>query len=161
MADVLRDTLGTMPTSPLLSQVVETVLPALGSLLVALMSWLAITVQRKIKNEAAREMALRFSELAQDVVLEIEQTMVSSLRDAAQDGSISAEDAARAKREAVNKLKSHLGSKGKAEALKVLGLTEAQLEDFVATKIEAAVAHAKNIVGIKLKELGTIEEVTK
>lgn len=138
-------------TQPLVAQAVDALAPVLASVIVALLGWVGAALQRSIKNETVRNMALRFSELAHDVVLEMEQTVVSQLREAAADGAISTEELQRVKAGALEQMKAHLGDKGKKEALTVLGFAdETQLDAYLSTKLEAAVAIAKQTVGRKL-----------
>ncbi len=140
--------------SPLALQLVDGIAPILATLLTAFFGWVAAKIAAKVKGETLRTSALRVAELAQIVVLDVEQTFVSKMRDAAKDGVLDEQDAREAKELAVEKLRQHLGPKGKKEALKVFGFDdEKEFDDFLRTNIEASVAKAKNIVGRKFSEL--------
>jgi hypothetical protein len=136
---------------PLAVQLIDAVAPLAVSVLAAVFSYIAALIAKKIKSETVREVATRISELTQSVVLSVQQTYVDNLRSAAQDGVISSAEA-------------HLGPKGKAEALKAFGFAnEEQLDAYLSTQIEAAVAKAKATIGTKLSsvigEVGTVEKV--
>ncbi len=136
---------------PIVSQVVDAIAPLLLSLLVAALSWLTVLVQRKVKSETVRDMTLRLSELTQTVVLEVGQTVVARMKDAAKDGVISKEEAEDARDLALAKLRMHLGTKGESEAMKVLGFdNKDQLEAYLIAHVEAAVVKAKSQFGTKL-----------
>jgi hypothetical protein len=149
---------------PLAVQLIDAVAPLAVSVLAAVFSYIAALIAKKIKSETVREVATRISELTQSVVLSVQQTYVDNLRSAAQDGVISSAEATEAKERALDALRSHLGPKGKAEALKAFGFAnEEQLDAYLSTQIEAAVAKAKATIGTKLSsvigEVGTVEKV--
>lgn len=136
------------PTDPPLVQLMDALVPIVTLVLTLLGGYLTKVVTGNLKTEQQRSIALKFSELASDVVLELQQTTVEGLKHAASDGKITAEDAANLKRLAIEKLKQMLGPKGKESALKAFGFkNEAEFEAFISTKIEAEVRKARATVG--------------
>jgi hypothetical protein len=141
----------TAPDSPL-QQALAILVPAVISLLGLAASWLMAVIRSKVKSEQARGMLLRLSEQASDVVLELEQGAVAKMREVARDGKLSMGDVRDLQEVALANLKSYIGSRGKADALKVLGFKdEKELEALLRSKIEAEVAKAKAAIGAKIK----------
>jgi hypothetical protein len=141
----------TAPDSPL-QQVLAALVPLVVSLLGLAGTWLMAVIRSKVKSEQARGMLLRLSEQASDVVLELEQTAVAGLRKRSADGKLDRNDIEQLQSLAIAKLKEHLGTHGKASALKVLGFKdEAELEAVLRAKIEAEVAKARAVIGAKVK----------
>ena len=136
------------PTEPQLVQLINALVPVVTLVLTLLGGYLTKVVASKLKTEQQRSIALKFSELASDVVLELQQTTVDGLKAAAKDGKITAEEAADLKHLAVERLKLMLGPKGKASALKAFGFeNEGQFEAFIGTKIEAEVRKVRATMG--------------
>jgi hypothetical protein len=136
---------------PLLSQVVNQLAPLVVTLLGALGSWVLLELKKRITNARALDVINKVSSLAETVVLDLEQTVIGALREAAADGVISAADAENAKMIALAKVKAYLGPKGKREALAAFGFADdADLDAFINSHIEAAVAKAKAMIGRKL-----------
>lgn len=134
--------------SPPLVQLVTALVPVVSLLLTLLGGWLTKVVASKLKTDEQRAIALNISELASDVVLELQQTTVDAIKERAQDGKITGEEAAEIKQLAVARLKVMIGPKGKAKALKAFGFeSDAELNAFIATKIEAEVRKARATVG--------------
>ncbi len=135
-----------------LEQLLNAAIPIVVALLGLLGSWLTAAIRTKVKNETARGFLLRLSEQASDVVLSLEQTAVSKLRDLASDGKLDSQDVAMLKETALVKLKEHLGSKGKSMAMAALGFQdEAQLETVLKAKLEAELTKSKAVIGPKIK----------
>lgn len=148
------------PASTPLEQILNVLVPVVVTLLGLLGTWLTKVVTSKLQTEQQRSIALTLSELASDVVLELQQTTVEAAKERARDGKITAEEAADIKQLAVDKLKAMLGPKGKAKALKAFGFDDdAQLEAFISTKIEAEVRKARATIGRVLS--GVLEATNK
>lgn len=129
--------------TPAAAQILNALVPIVVAVLGAFGSWLIAVLGSKLKSDKARTVALHVSEVAGEVVLELQQTMAEGMKAAAADGRITAEEAAELKELAVARVKRHIGEKGKADLLKVFGFDEKQLEAFIATKVEAGVVQAR------------------
>jgi hypothetical protein len=136
---------------PLLAQVVNQLAPLVATLLAALGSWVLLELKKRITSARGLDIINKVSSLTETVVLDIEQTVLSALRDGAADGTLSREDAENAKVIALAKIKAYLGPKGKKEALAAFGFADdSDLDAFINSHIEAAVAKAKAVLGRKL-----------
>lgn len=125
----------------LLPQIVDSLAPLLVAVLVFLFSRLSLAIQAKVKSERLRTVALTLTEVASDVVLEMEQNIVSKLRRSSTDGRIDADEIADLKRIALGSFKQYLGTNGKAAALKAFGFAhEEELDAMLSSKLEAEVA---------------------
>ena len=93
------------------------------------------------------------------VVKDLEQTVVSGMREAAKDGVITREEAYAVQATALQNLRSHLGEKGKKEALSAFGFeSEAAFNAYLAAQLEAAVLRTKTEIGRKITaSIGTVE----
>lgn len=96
-------------------------------------------IQAKVDNEALRGVLLRLNDAVVTAVHDLEQTVVNEVKAAAEDGRISREERRRIKEKAVRHVKSYLGPKGLKELGSVLGLWDLAVEDFIGSKVEAAV----------------------
>jgi hypothetical protein len=135
-----------------LEQVLAQLVPLVVTLLGLLGSWLIVAIRSKVKSEQARGMLLRLSEQASDVVLELEQGAVAKLRELSADGKLDAADIQQLKELSIQKFKQQLGTRGKADALRVLGFKdEAELEAVLRAKVEAEVARARATLGHKIQ----------
>lgn len=148
------------PTSapvPFLVQVLDALAPLAVTLVSVLAGWVAVHLKAKFASETGSNIVDKVTKLASSVVLEIEQTGVAALRDAAADGKITALEAENAKDLALTKLRSHLGEKGKTEILSAFGFKDqAQLDAWLTSMLEAELVKAKALVGRKVT--ATIEE---
>lgn len=122
-------------------------LPLLGSLLLALLSFgvakLITLIQAKTKNEWLKGALVKATEAVFNAVHSVEQTMAAKFKEAAADGKITPEEAAQLKAAALESVKSYLGEKGLKELMSVLSLDALGLDKFLADKIEANVAQMK------------------
>ena len=137
-------------TQELVSQVVAALLPILQLLVVALVGWAAKEVAgfiaQRIKNEALKAALDRLNVTVFDVVLDVEQTVVSKLKDASAGGKpITDAVWADVKDTAIAKVKALLGPAGIAKLLSVLGITD--VDNLIATKVESHVAQLKRSKG--------------
>jgi len=96
-------------------------------------------IQARVDNEALRSVLLRLNDAVVTAVKDLEQTVVDEVKAAAEDGRISREERRRIKEKAVRHVKSYLGPKGLKELGSVLGLWDLAIEDFIGSKVEAAV----------------------
>ena len=128
----------------LLPQVIDALAPLLVAITSLIFARLGVLISAKVKSERLRTIGLNLNETAQDVVLELEQNVVSKLRTQSKDGTISPADVSDLKRDAVNNLKRYIGQHGKSDALKAFGFaSEEELEALLRAKIEAEVANIK------------------
>lgn len=95
----------------------------LAPAILAFLAWasahLGAWIRSKVRNETVSGVLDRLSQLAINVVQEIEQTVVSSLPDTANKAALLA-----ARDQALATLRSHLGEKGLRELMTVLGLKD-------------------------------------
>jgi hypothetical protein len=125
----------------LLPQLVEALITVVTAIVIFLLTRLTSAIQSKVKGEQASTFIERASSQARDVVLELEQTLVPSMRKAASDGKLDQSDVDVLRDEALRTLKLHLGPKGLAEGMQVLGFKGVEdLERVLRAKIEAEVA---------------------
>ena len=96
-------------------------------------------IRAKVDNEALRGVLLRLNDAVITAVKDLEQTLVDEVKLAAEDGRISREERRRIKDKAVRQVKSYLGRTGLKELKDVLGLWDLAVEDFIGSKVEAAV----------------------
>ena len=96
-------------------------------------------IRAKVDNEALRGVLLRLNDAVVTAVKDLEQTVVDEMKVAAEDGRISREERRRIKDKAVRHVKSYLGPTGLKELGNVLGLWDLAVEDFIGSKVEAAV----------------------
>ena len=126
----------------ILPQLVDSLLPVLGSLLALLGAWLANEIRRRVQSEHARGVMLRLVEATDAAVREVEQTVVPEVRAAAADGKITGEEAAKIRDAAVNRAKMYLGRRGIGELQRVIDTD--QLEAVIRGRVEAAVHGMKS-----------------
>ena len=105
--------------------------------------WLGVRagelIQARVDNEALRCVLLRLNDAVVTAVKDLEQSVVDEVKAAAEDGRISRGERRRIKEKAVRHVKSYLGPKGLKELGGVLGLWDLAVEDFIGSKVEAAV----------------------
>lgn len=99
-------------------------------------AWIA----EKVKNARIAGVLERLGNFAFQVVAELNQTIVAQLK---KDGKWNAEEAAKVKQMAVDKLKSYLGAEGLKEAMTILGIDNATLLNLLGTMIEQSVMSEK------------------
>ncbi len=140
-----------MPTDTPLQQVLAAALSLLAALLAFAVQKVTGSVTAKLESQRAREMLLRLSEQASDVVHELEQTWAGHLRAAAADGKLEESEVRELKDAALANLRAYLGERGRTEALKILGFKdEAELEALLRSKLEAEVAKLRAKLGTRL-----------
>lgn len=90
----------------------------------------------KVRNETLRGIVERLDDLVLKVVNEVYQTYVREIKNAREDGTLTEEEKAEAKRIAIAKLKEYLGPKGLTE---LHWLVTGNADDFLSTLIENTV----------------------
>lgn len=126
------------------NDLMQTLVPALGSLLIALISWLtyylANLIKAKVSNTYLQGALVRLDDAVFSAVRMVSQTYVDAIKDASADGTLTNEEKYAAKTKALDAAKSYLGAKGLALITQVLGLTGPALDAYLGGKIETAVA---------------------
>lgn len=122
-------------------------LEALSPVLLAILAWigakLAALIQAKVKNEYLRGALSRLDDAVFNAVRAVEQSVVSEIRKANEDGVITPEERAQIKAAAIAAVKGQLGLKGLGELAKVLGIGAGAVDSFLGDRIEAAVGTLK------------------
>jgi len=125
---------------------VETVLPALGSILAALVPlavWeLKKFIAAKTKNEQLRGVLDRLADAASDVVRDVSATTYKELSARAKDGQLTPEDREYLRGVAVKRLR-EVATKEIVDLAKLNGLDVVQMTTTLQGKIEAAVDEMK------------------
>lgn len=111
----------------------------LGLLGLKYRAWIA----EKVKNARLSGILERLGNFAFQVVSELNQTVVAQLK---KDGKWNAEEAAKVKQMALDKLKSYIGPEGLKEAMAILGIDNATLMNLLGTMIEQSVLSEKQAV---------------
>ncbi|MBL8968588.1 MAG: hypothetical protein JNG85_16400 [Spirochaetaceae bacterium] len=133
-----------------LVQYVPTILDILTPILVAALTYASARavafINAKVKSENLRTALLKVDEAVVTTVKALQQTTVTSLKDATKDGVFTAEEAAKVKAEAMQLVLSQLGS---LEAIgKQLGMAEVErIKALIDAKIEAAVFDTRRSFG--------------
>jgi len=132
---------------------------ALSPLLLAALSWLSLRIaaliSAKVRNERLHGILTRLDDAVFMAVREVEQVFVSMLKNANDDGALSADERRDAKDAAVRAARSYLGARGVAELCKVLGLVDDEVERLLSARVEGAVynlrAHPSRMLGSVLR----------
>jgi hypothetical protein len=123
------------------------VFEALSPLLLAVLTWaaarLAQYIQAKVKSENLRGVLVRLDDAVLAAVSEVQQVTVDAIKEASPDGKLTPEHQAKVKQAAIDSIKSHLGTKGVAELVQVLGLQAGSIDKLLSTRVEAAVYNLK------------------
>jgi hypothetical protein len=117
--------------------------PALAALLAWASTRLVQLITAKVKFEYLRGVLVRLDDVVFAAVREIQQTVVDDLKSNSPDGRLTPAQRDQLKQDVLAKIKSHIGMKGLAEIAKILGLDGVGLDNFIATKAEAAVHDLK------------------
>jgi hypothetical protein len=119
------------------------VLEILSPLLLAALTWaaakLAQLIRAKVQNEYLKGVLVRVDDAVFTAVKDLQQTVVEQIKAASADGKITDDEKKQIKDKALAAVKSHLGTKGLAEAASVLGLSGGALEGLLSSKVESAV----------------------
>jgi ABC-type taurine transport system substrate-binding protein len=124
-----------------------TLLEAAGSAAVSILglalAWLSTWAAKKVRLQYSAGVLGRLSATAETAVQSVWQTYVEALKTANADGKLEAEEKARAKKLALDELKSYLGAKGLGEIVKVLGVGSGEVDKVLSSALEAAIAREK------------------
>ncbi len=119
------------------------VLEILSPLLLAALTWaaakLAQLIRAKVQNEYLKGVLVRVDDAVFTAVKDLQQTVVEQIKAASADGKITDDEKKQIKEKALAAVRSHLGTKGLAEAAGILGLGGGALEGLLSSKVEAAV----------------------
>ncbi len=119
------------------------VLEILSPVLLAALTWaaakLAQLIRAKVQNEYLKGVLVRLDDAVFTAVKDMQQTVVEQIKAASADGKITDDEKKQIKEKALAAVKSHLGTKGLAEAAAILGLGGSALEGLLSSKVEAAV----------------------
>ena len=129
-------------------EITAVVAELMSPVLVGLLAWLSARVtsyiQTKVANQTYSTMLTRLTDSVFTLVREAEQTVVKEIKRAKSEDSpggarLTPEEALQIKEAVVEKFKRLWGPAGLLELMKVLGLTDGMLEEFLAAKIEEIV----------------------
>lgn len=134
-------------------------LDALSPIFLAALSWLSIQiasfVNARVKNEKVRAGLQRLDDAVFTAVREVEQVLVTSLKTASADGTLTAAERAEVKDAAIKAVRGYMGAKGWLELGSVLGLSNDELERSLAARVEGAVydlrAHPSRVLSNALR----------
>ncbi len=119
------------------------VLEILSPVLLAALTWaaakLAQLIRAKVQNEYLKGVLVRLDDAVFTAVKDMQQTVVEQIKAASADGKITDDEKKQIKEKALAAVKSHLGTKGLAEAAAILGLGGSAFEGLLSSKVEAAV----------------------
>jgi hypothetical protein len=122
----------------------EYILPTLGTVISALLSWLLWQTVAWLKakvHDASFHCAIeKLARTTEDAVLEAQQTTVKTLR---KEGAWTKETALQVRDNVFDVVRRHLGTKGWTELKDCLGTTDVVLEGRVHTMIESTLAKIK------------------
>lgn len=134
-----------MTTSEFWSEFAATALPYVLIILSAVMAWVSAAVVRLInahvKNVAVRGTLERLNTEVAIAVTEVAQTTTDALKEAADDGKLTKDEASAALVEAKSKAFAYLGTDGVDALKRVLGPVD--VEAYVVSRIEAAIGKSK------------------
>jgi hypothetical protein len=126
-----------------LTDVALMALQVAAPVLMAALSWaaakLATLIRSKVDNEYLRGALVRLDDAVLTAVKELQQTVVAEVKAASADGKIDDAERKRIKDTALANVKSYLGPKVLAVLAELLGLSGGTLEQFLGSRIEAAV----------------------
>lgn len=126
-----------------LSEVLFMALQAAAPVLVATMTMaaakLASYIESKVQNEYLRGTLTRLDDAVLVAVKELQQTVIAEIKAAAENGKLDETVRQRVKDAALTNVKSYVGTKGLNVIAGVLGLSNEMLEQFIRSRIEAAV----------------------
>jgi hypothetical protein len=130
----------------------QIVVPAAFTVLAALITFggkkLIDLINVKTKNAVLAGVLARLVSTVQTVVLDLNGTMKADMINAAKDGKITDDEKAIIRAHAIAKVKAHLGAKGLAEIVSVLGVAPGLVDSFIGSHLEAAIESTKFRGGI-------------
>lgn len=131
-----------MTWNDIVLQLVQALMPVIAALFVALLGYLVTFIskhQEKIRNDILREsLGAAIAEahiVGRDAILYTQQTLVDKLKEAAEDGKLTKEEAAQALAEAKDYFIAHLSTRSKNILAEALGPINEWLESFLEAKL--------------------------
>ena len=131
-----------MTWNDIVMQLIQALMPVIAALFVALLGYLVTFIskhQQKIKNDILREsLGAAIAEahiVGRDAILYTQQTLVDKLKEAAEDGKLTKEEAAQALAEAKAYFIAHLSTRSKNILAEALGPINEWLESFLEAKL--------------------------
>lgn len=136
----------------------QIVVPAAFTVLAALITFggkkLISLIDAKTKTEHASAKTIlvggilaRLTAAVQTVVLDVNGTIKAEMVKAAEDGKITDDEKAEIKDRALSRLKTHIGLKGLAEIVEILGVSSNLVDTFLGSHLEAAIEGSKDRSG--------------
>jgi hypothetical protein len=127
----------------MMAQMIEILAPAAGTLLLALVSWAlaeaARYVRSRTENEAVNNAIARICHMTETVVAEVNQTVVDDIKLAAADGRLDKDQARLIASQALAMVYDRMAP----GVLEIAARGVADLQEFVASRIERSVAEQK------------------
>ncbi len=127
-------------------------LVALSPILFAALSWLslklALLINAKTRSESLKSTLLRLDDAALAAVQEAEQVLVNRLRTMSADGGLTEDERGRVKEAVLESVRAQMGMRGIAEASRVLGFRNGEIDRFLSTRVEASV-HRLRMNGVR------------
>jgi hypothetical protein len=120
-------------------EVLKVLSPILLAALTAASAKLAQLIRAKVQNEYLKGLLIRLDDAVLTTVKDLEQSMVEQIKAASADGKITDDEKKQIRDAALTAVKSNLGTKGRAEVAKILGLQGGGMDGLLSSKIEAAV----------------------
>lgn len=114
----------------------------------------ASLILKMLKDGTAKQIVERALTEVGHAVLAVAQTYVSAIKEASADGILTAQEKAEAKAKAIALAKQNIGKEGLLKLAKILGV---DLDGWLGTKIEAAVATLKASTGKVLSTTETLQ----
>ena len=131
-----------MTWNDIVMQLIQALMPVIAALFVALLGYLVTFIskhQEKIRNDILREsLGAAIAEahiVGRDAILYTQQTLVDKLKEAAEDGKLTKEEAAQALAEAKAYFIAHLSTRSKNILAEALGPINEWLESFLEAKL--------------------------
>jgi hypothetical protein len=126
-----------------MAQTIEILAPAVGGLLLALVSWAlaeaARYVRAKTENEAVNDAIARICHMTETVVAEVNQTVVDDLKLAAADGRLNLDQARLIASQALAMVLDRMAP----GVLEIAARGVVDLKEFISSRIERAVREQK------------------
>jgi len=132
-----------MDLTPITEQAVNFAITIIG----LLGSWAVLELRKFIasrtENERLKNVLLMVTDSVEASVRRVSQELVPQVREAAADGKITTEERERLRQEALRLTKQHMGAGTLGCLADKTGLDDAGLDDYLITRIEAAVFNMK------------------
>ncbi len=142
-----------MTWNDIVMQLIQALMPVIAALFVALLGYLVTFIskhQEKIRNDILREsLGAAIAEahiVGRDAILYTQQTLVDKLKEAAEDGKLTKEEAAQALAEAKAYFITHLSARSKDVLAEALGPINDWLDSFLEAKLGEYKGEAQNEV---------------